>query len=516
MILFADSSTQPTRIQSMNPRTSRFALLPLLFLYLANPLALRAEAPANVVIFFVDDLGYADIGCYGSSFYDTPNVDRLAAEGARFTDGYAESPVCSPTRASFMTGKYSPRTGVTNFIGAPQPDRWQRNTPMLPTAYTTRLALEERTLAEALKEGGYHTFFAGKWHLGPEGYWPEDQGFDHNFGGHDRGGPYGGDKYFSPYGNPRLEDGPDGEHLPDRLARETADFIERHRDEPFFAILSFYSVHTPLISRADLQAKYEERARELGEVPEGELWGRDRLRKVRQVQNHAIYAGMVEAMDAAVGTVLDRLKALGLDERTLVIFTSDNGGLSTSEGHPTSNLPLRAGKGWLYEGGIRVPLIARWSGTIKAGRVVETPATTIDLYPTILNAAGLEPAQGQLLDGVDLLPLFRGEGGPGERDLFWHFPHYGNQGGFPGSAIRRGGHKLIEFFEDGSLELYDLAADLGEERDLAAAKPELIAELHEALKQWRADVGAKLPIANPKYDPTQSPDYAAQFPHDTP
>jgi len=496
------------------PKLARSLTLALCATLLAAQLPqARAADHTNVVIFLVDDLGYADIACYGSSFYDTPHIDRLAAGGARFTSGYAENPVCSPTRASLMTGKYSARTDITTFIGAAQPDAWNRNTPSLPAPYTTRLALEEHTIAEALKDGGYTTFFAGKWHLGPEGFWPEDQGFDFNLGGHDRGGPYGGDKYFSPYGNPRLTDGPAGEHLPDRLATETADFIGAHKDTPFLALLSFYSVHTPLIARDDLKEKYQARKAGLPQFTEEERWGRDRLRKVRLVQEHAVYAAMVEAMDLAVGKVLDRIDELGLAGHTLVIFTSDNGGLSTSEGHPTSNLPLRAGKGWLYEGGIRVPLIMRWTGKIPAGTTVDTPASTIDFYPTILAATGLAPAPDQQLDGIDLLPSLAGLDPAPERDLFWHFPNYGNQGGFPGTVVRRGDHKLIEHHEDGSLALYHLGDDLAEQHDIAADHPDLVAALHQAILDWRDDTGAKVATKNPDFDPERSPDHAAQFPH---
>jgi arylsulfatase A-like enzyme len=304
----------------------------------------------NILFFLADDLGQRDLGCYGSTFYETPHLDRLAEQGARFTDAYAACPVCSPTRASIMSGQWPQRTGITDYIGAPlKPEGWKRNTPMLPASYTDRLALDTPTLAKSLKEAGYATFFAGKWHLGPEGWWPENQGFDLNFGGIDRGGPYGGSKYFSPYGNPRLTDGPPGEHLPDRLATEAANFIEANKDRPFFAYFSFYDVHTPLMARDDLRKKYEEKRARLGLQ---EKWGREHGRDVRMVPEHAVYAGMVEAMDLAVGKVLAKLDELGLSENTLVIFTSDNGGLSTSEGWPTSNLPLRGGKGWMYEGGI--------------------------------------------------------------------------------------------------------------------------------------------------------------------
>jgi arylsulfatase A-like enzyme len=280
---------------------------------LLTNLALADDRP-NIVVFLVDDLGRQDLACYGSTFHETPNIDRLAREGALFTDAYAACPVCSPTRASLMTGLWPQRTGITDYIGAPlTPEEWKRNTLLLPAPYTDRLSLETTTLAEMAKSAGYATFFAGKWHLGPEGWWPEDQGFDVNMGGTDRGGPYGGNKYFSPYGNPRLKDGPEGEHLPDRLATETADFIEAHRDQPFLAYFSFYSVHTPLMSRDDLREKYEAKRKHLGLE---EKWGREGERDVRLVQDHAVYAGMVEAMDLAVGKFWPNLMNL-TSRRTL-------------------------------------------------------------------------------------------------------------------------------------------------------------------------------------------------------
>ncbi len=463
------------------------------FLSLATVLA----AQPNIVFFLVDDLGQRDLGCYGSSFYETPNLDRLAKEGALFTDAYAACPVCSPTRASIMSGQWPQRTGITDYIGAStKPEQWKRNTKSLPAPYTDRLALDTPTLAKAMKGAGYATFFAGKWHLGPEGWWPENQGFDINMGGIDRGGPYGGKKYFSPYGNPRLTDGPDGEHLPDRLATETAKFIETHKDRPFFAYLSFYSVHTPLIARDDLRKKYEEKRDRLGLT---EKWGREYERDVRLVQEHAVYAAMVEAMDLAVGKVLAKLDELGLRDNTLVIFTSDNGGLSTSEGWPTSNLPLRGGKGWMYEGGIREPLLVRWPAVVKAGSVFGTPVSSPDFFPTLLEAANAKPQPDQTLDGMSLMPVFKG-GTPPERPLFWHYPHYGNQGGAPSAAIRRGDWKLIEWQEDGRTELFNLAKDLSEQNDLAGKEPRRVTQLRDELHVWQQDVGAKFPIDNPDFD----------------
>ncbi len=459
------------------------------------------NARPNIVFFLVDDLGQRDLGCYGSTFYETPHLDRLANDGILFTDAYAACPVCSPTRASIMSGQWPQRTGITDYIGAPMsPEQWKRNTLALPAPYSDRLALDTPTLAKALKGTGYATFFAGKWHLGPEGWWPENQGFDINMGGIDRGGPYGGKKYFSPYGNPRLTDGPEGEHLPDRLATETNKFIETNKDQPFFAYLSFYSVHTPLIGRDDLIRKYEEKRTRLGLQ---EVWGTEHPRDVRLVQEHAVYASMVEAMDLAVGKVLAKLDELGLRDNTLVIFTSDNGGLSTSEGWPTSNLPLRGGKGWMYEGGIREPLLVRWPNVVKPSSVNSTPVSSPDFMPTLLEACGIKPQPNQTLDGTSLIPVFKGNTLP-ERALFWHYPHYGNQGGAPSAAIRRGKWKLIEWQEDGRTELFDLEDDLGEQNDLAGGEPERVTQLREELHDWQKQVGAKFPIANPNYDPTKA------------
>lgn len=499
------------RLASRGSLASRGLLVIAGLLAGSTPSALAAEdlgagaakaSPPNVLVILVDDLGYTDLGCYGSSFYDTPNVDRLAATGMRFTDGYAACPVCSPTRSSMLTGKYPSRTGVTDFIGARGPDKWKRNTRLLPAEYRREMALDEVTLAEALSAEGYATFFAGKWHLGSEGFWPEDQGFDVNRGGIERGGPYGGKKYFSPYGNLRLDDGPDGEHLPDRLARETVKFFEAHPDQPVFAYLSFYSVHTPLMARDDLRRKYEARRESIAdeESAEDSRWGKERARKVRRVQDHAVYAGMVEAMDQAVGTVLDALESLGVADNTLVVFTSDNGGLSTSEGHPTSNLPLRAGKGWMYEGGIREPWIVRWPGVTKSGSVTQAMVTSPDLYPTVLEALGLETRPEQHVDGESFVPALRGQEysrGP----MFWHYPHYGNQGGAPSGAIRDGSWKLIEWFEDDRVELFDLATDIGEARDLSGDRPETVSAMRKALRRFQTDTGAKIPIVNSAFTP---------------
>lgn len=465
-------------------------------------------APPNVVVFLADDLGQRDLGCYGSTFYETPNIDRLAKEGARFTDAYSACPVCSPTRASLMTGQWPQRSGITDYIGAPlKPEDWKRNTKLLPASYADRLSLETPTLAKVLKSAGYATFFAGKWHLGPEGYWPESQGFDINRGGVDKGGPYGGKRYFSPYGNARLADGPPGEHLPDRLASETVKFIDDNKDRPFFAYFALYCVHTPLMAREDLKQKYEAKRTQLGLTTK---WGKEDTRDVRLVQNHAVYAAMVEAMDQAVGKVLAKLDELGLADNTIVLFTSDNGGLSTSEGWPTSNLPLRGGKGWLYEGGIRVPFLVRWPKVVKPGMEVSTPVCSPDLMPTLLEVAGASPPESHALDGHSIVPLLRGES-LAERPLFWHYPHYGNQGGAPGAAIRIGDWKLIEWYEDDRVQLFNLANDLSEQTDLAASEPDRVQSLRAKLHVWQKEVGAKFPAANGGFDPNKkSGRYAAR------
>lgn len=471
-------------------------LLPaLLALGTAAVVAAEPAARPNVVFILADDLGYMDVGANNPNcFYETPAIDSLAKRGVRFTSGYAACQVCSPTRAAIQTGKYPPRVGITDYIGAPQPTAPKQTRKLLPAPYAERLALEETTLAEAFKAAGYATFYAGKWHLGPEGYWPENQGYDVNMGGIDRGGPYGGNKYFSPYENPRLPDGPPGEHLPDRLATETAKFITANRERPFFAFLSFYSVHTPLMAREDLRKKYEAKAAKLKLTDHA--WGQERERKVRLVQDHAVYAGMVEAMDQAVGKVLQALDDAGVAGRTVVIFTSDNGGLSTSEGHPTSNLPLRGGKGWIYEGGVREPLIVAGPGVAKPGAVSDAVVTSTDFFPTLLELAGLPARPAQHLDGVSFAAALRGERferGP----VFWHYPHYGNQGGTPCGAVRDGDWKLIEWYESGALELYNVTQDLGEHRYRASSEPARVEKMLAQLRTWRGEVGAKMPTPNP-------------------
>lgn len=456
-----------------------------------------AEPPLNFVFILADDLGQRDLGCYGSTFYETPHLDAFAASGMRFTSAYAACPVCSPTRSSIQSGKYPARTRNTDYFGGPQPDEAAllpqfKNRQLLPAAYRERLPLQEVTIAEALKEAGYATFFAGKWHLGPKkGFWPEDQGYDENQGGNHAGQP---NRYFSPYHNPQLKDGPPVEHLDVRLASEAARFIRDHRDQPFFVCFCPYDVHTPLQTRDELKQKYEQKAREQN-APEPHF-AREGRNDVRIVQEHAVYAGMVETMDASVGQILAALEDAGVADRTAVFFTSDNGGLSTAEGAPTSNVPLRAGKGWMYEGGVRVPLLVRWPGKTKPGAVSNDYLISTDYYPTMLEMAALPPRPEQHVDGKSFAPLLKGAQDFDRGPIYWHYPHYGNQGGSPAAAIREGDWKAVEFFEDGRTELYNLASDLSEQHDLSKSEPDRATTMQRQLHDWQRSVDAQFPSPN--------------------
>ncbi len=464
-----------------------------------------ARRQPNVVFILADDLGWSDLGCYGSRFYETPCIDRLGAQGVRFTNAYAACPVCSPSRAAVMSGKNPARIGMTSHIGDPGPKQWRRDTPLLPAESLDKLPLEERTLAETFRDAGYATLHAGKWHLGGEHYWPEYQGFDENAGGWSQGGPFTGHGYFSPYGNPRLTDGPPGEHLPDRLAEEAVRFAQAHRFKPFFIHLAFYSVHVPLQAPDELIAKYESKRRaagftsdEMHETPDG---------PVRVRQDHAIYAAMVESMDKAVGRVMAGLEEAGVADNTIIVFTSDNGGLSTGdvaisaeEGWPTTNAPLRAGKGWLYEGGIRVPLIVKAPAAAEAGAVSNHIVSGADHYSTLLSLAGLPADPQQACDSKDYaasLQVASTQESAQRAPVFWHYPHYGNQGGRPGSAVRSGDWKLIEWYgiddAHNTLELYNLAEDLSESHNLAEEAPDRRDELLAALVAWRHSLSVRMP-----------------------
>ena len=479
-------------LKSKRANMKHFRLGPLATFYLAGLLGATAAAAdaarPNIVFILADDLGYMDIGANNPrSFYETPNIDGLAARGMRFTQGYAACPVCSPTRASIMTGKYPQRTGITDFIGGKREGR------LRPAPNQDHLALEEVTIAERLREAGYATFFAGKWHLGDGDYSPNAQGFGP--------GLTGSRQFYYPLSDDPPPDSRDDPKTTDRIANDAVSFIEAHKDTPFFAYLPFLAVHTPIKARPELVAKYETKR---ASAP-ADAWGQERERKVRLVQNHALYAAMLEQMDTAIGRVLAALDRSGLTDRTIIVFTSDNGGLSTSEGHPTSNLPLRAGKGWPYEGGIRTPWIMRAPGVTKPNSVCDKPVITTDLYPTLLELAGLPLAPSQHTDGVSLVALLKGGELQRSAPLFWHYPHYGNQGGAPCGVVRDGDWKLVEWYEDASLELYNLRDDLGERRNLSAEKPQKAKELLAKLVAWRADTQALMPTPNPEFDGKPAP-----------
>lgn len=463
---------------------------------LSTALAVLSAPARNFLFILVDDLGCRDLGYTGSTFYETPHIDALAQSGMRFDQGYAACQVCSPSRASIMLGKTPARHGITQWIGDPSGLGWDKGDPVMNAEYVHNLPQQDTTIAEAMRDAGYITFFAGKWHLGDEGSWPEDHGFMINKGGWTVGSSKGG--YFSPWVNPRLESGPDGESLPLRLARETASFLESNHDKPFFAFLSFYSVHGPIQTTEALCEKYRKKAEAMGQVGDEERFRFDRRLPVRQVQDNPIYAGMMELLDDAVGIVLDKLKETGLDKNTVVIFTSDNGGVSSGDSFSTSLLPYRGGKGRQWEGGIREPFIIHVPGMTPSGSATDVPAIGMDFYPTILELAGLPLMPEQHEDGVSLLSVLEG-GTIGPRDLFWHYPHYGNQGGEPSSIIRSGNWKLIYYHEDSRSELYNLSDDIGEQNDLTALYPEKVSDLKKRLDVWLSDTRAVMPRSDPRF-----------------
>ena len=460
----------------------------------------QKDVPRNPNILFIlaDDLGYHDLSCMGSEFYETPNIDKIGLEGMIFTDGHATCQVCSPSRASIMTGQFPARHGITDWIGARSGIEWRehkRYSKLLPAAYLHNLPHAFTTLPEAMKEAGYLTFFAGKWHLGSEGSYPEDHGFDFNKGGFESGWPRGG--YFSPYQNPKLKDGEPGENLSMRLARETVQFIRENKDTLFFAYLSFYAVHSPIQTTSEKWEKYRQKAAGMGIAESGYIM--ERRLPIRQVQDNPVYGGLVEAMDEAVGLVLGCLEELGLDKHTIVIFTSDNGGVSSGDNFSTANLPLRGGKGYQWEGGIREPYFIRvpWLG--NQGARCDVPVTGTDFYPTLLELVGAELKPEQHIDGVSLVPLLYGDSIP-ERSLYWHYPHYGNQGGDPSSIIREGAWKLIHYWEDGHDELYNLTKDISESTDVSADCPDITEQMRFRLLEWLAEVDAQMPVPDPEYD----------------
>ena len=455
-----------------------------------------ASPPPNVIVVLVDDLGWMDLGCQGSDFYRTPNIDRLAATGMRFTDGYASCAVCSPTRAALMTGRSPARLGITDWIRAEfqlSARQWPNvrdkygyhrtgsaDRELLTPVNELQLPHSEITLAELLNPLGYASAFIGKWHLGGKGHLPVDQGFDENYGGWDYGQP---PSYFDPFvelprlpmGIPTLAPRQAGEYLTDREADEAVGFIERNKDRPFLLYLSHYAVHTPIQAKQDLIERYERR--------------RD-----GQGQDDAVYAAMVHSVDDAMGRLLETLDRTGLSERTLIVFTGDNGGLDR-QGRPTENAPLRSGKGYAYEGGLRTPWIVRWPGVTEAGAVSSEPVASIDLLPTIAAAVGTRPPADRAIDGIDLGPALRG-GKLADRALLWHFPHYRHgPGNDPYSVVRQGDWKLIRFYDPAKTELYNLAEDLGEANDLVVSERAKAEQLAALLDEGLTAVGARLPVA---------------------
>ncbi len=460
-------------------------------LSLASTLALgvvagcAAPSRPNIVLIYVDDLGWRDLGVMGSEYYETPNIDALASQGIRFTQAYSNAPNCAPARASLLSGMYPPRHGVYTVGSSERGDARLRK--LVPVENRTNLDLDTVTIAEALASGGYVSGHVGKWHLGGPGFLPDAQGFAWAVGGDASGSP---PSYFHPYAQggrslPDLDEGADGEYLTDRLTDEAIRFLDTHHDRPFFLYLSHYGVHTPLQAKANLVQRYDDKRAASG-------------------HDNPTYAAMIHSVDEGVGRLLQRLDELDPSDETIVIFFSDNGGF----GPATSMTPLRGSKGMLYEGGIRVPLIIRWPGTIRAGAVSDAPVIGVDLFPTMLAAAGIAPPPGVRLDGIDLVPFLKGTRQLPDRPLFWHFPAYleadtsvpGPWRTTPAAAVRIGAHKLITFFEDGRDELYDLAEDPGETHDLAVETPQRAAELRATLERWWEETGAWIPTEpNPLY-----------------
>lgn len=468
---------------------NRLSFVCLLVLFVSQAATAK---PPNVVLILVDDLGWMDLSCQGSDYYRTPHIDQLAAEGMRFTDAYAACAVCSPTRAAVLTGRYPGRTGVTDWIrarfqrgGIGTPDKnpteyvGGKNRPLLCPPNPYWMEHEEVTIAELLKPAGYATCHIGKWHLGDPDWYPTNQGFDLNIAGCDIGQP---PSYFDPYAHAKysldgqMQPRKEGEFLTHREGDEAKQFILDHREDPFFLYYCPYAVHTPIQAIPEVAAKYKRD-------------GKSDL--------NARYAALVESVDDAVGTIMQTLQEANVAENTIVIFTSDNGGLKG----PTDNTPLRSGKGYAYEGGIRVPLIVRWPGVVAPGTMSAEPVISVDLLPTIAQATGVTPPKDRDIDGRSLVEQLKNPSKPLNREsLVWHFPHYRHPPG-PYSIIRSDDWKLITWYE-GQTELYRLSDDLGEQNDLAATMPEKVAELKAALMKELNSEGAKLPRKNPSYAPS--------------
>lgn len=443
--------------------------------------------PPNFVFFLVDDLGWGDLSCYGSRFHETPHLDQLASEGMQFSNAYSACTVCSPSRAAIMTGRYPGRLHLTDWIVGHHHPKAKLSVPN----WNMRMDHQLTTLPEVLKDAGYRTQFTGKWHLMPIGaedfddHYPESHGFDINIAGREWGQPKGPGRYFSPFGMPNLDDGDKGDYLTDRLTDEAVNFIAKSKKNPFLLYFSYYTVHGPIMAKPELVEKYKQKAKSFDNT--------------RDENMNPVYAGMIESLDDSVGRVLKQLEDLGIADNTVIIFTADNGGLS-----PQSSGGLRGSKGFSYEGGTREPTIVKWPGKVAAGSTSDTPVIGMDFFPTMLTMANLSPKPDSHLDGVDLTPILTGQKDSLDRDtLYWHYPHYHKT--MPYGAIRKGDFKLIEFFEDGTLELYDLRNDATETTNLVESRPEKADRLLAEMKAWRTSVGAQMPTPNPDYDP----DYVA-------
>jgi arylsulfatase A-like enzyme len=486
-----------------------FLLAPLAALHAAD----ASKQKPNVIVILADDLGWADLSCYGSTFHESPNLDKLASQGMRFTQAYSSSPYCSPSRAAIMTGRHPARLKITDYIPSNG-----KSGKLLPAEMKMELPLEEVTIAEVLRDAGYATWHVGKWHLGDLGFYPEDQGFQFNVAGNHSGAPK---SFFWPYGDdegvtvvrPLARDqmkgyhatpvpglrtgGKEGEHLCDRLTSEAMKLIEqRKQKQPFFLYLPFYDVHTPIMAKPELVEKYKAKAAKLGlpAVKDASTYNEGNLAhgmvptKLPEQQVNPSYAAMIETMDTNVGCLMAKLDELGIADNTLILFTSDNGGHSV-----TSNRPLRGCKGWLYEGGVREPWIVRWPGVTKPGSTCDVPVMNTDILPTVIEVCGLLAKPEFHKDGVSFASLLRGDTQPVHEALFWHFPHYGNHGSGPCSSVRVGDWKLIHWIEDDSVELFNITTDPGEKTDLVAQQPDRVKDLRARLNTWRKETNANMP-----------------------
>lgn len=517
----------------------------LIFLAVGMALPGLGQKKMNVVFFLVDDMGWSDLGCYGSTFYETPHIDSFAKSAVKFNQAYAACHVCSPTRASIISGQYPARLHLTDWLPGRKNFPFQK---LQNVKVEQHLPYGQETLPRVLQENGYHTAIFGKWHLGEDSASTARQGFDLHIPDYNRGWPNG--TYFSPFGMKGLEGGPRGEYLTDRLTDEALHWVEENKDHPFFLYLAHFAVHDPIQGRGDLVVKYEQKLRKQSH-PQGkpyilegnpdeanplsreeltallqdkryEGYGNlpDRTVKIKQFQDNPQFAAMVESVDESLGRVVAKLRELGIANNTIIIFFADNGGMSAENiGNPrrkisacdldkafsTSNLPLRGGKGWLYEGGIREPLLIYLPEAGAQGKECDVPVISTDFYPTILQMTGIKIPSSYPGDGVDISALVKhpeqSADNLRQRPLFWHFPQYSNHGAqSPGGAVRYGDYKLIEYYENNTVQLFNLKDDIGEQHDLSRTLPGKVKELRNMLHAWRKKVNADMPVRNPAYD----------------